>query len=56
MRSIKIAGMILFSLFIGGYTQTAKDFTVTDVAGKSHTLYTYLNAGKYVLLSFMFDG
>jgi hypothetical protein len=29
---------------------------VTDVAGKSHTLYIYLNAGKYVLLSFMFDG
>jgi hypothetical protein len=47
---------MLLSLFLSGYTQTVKDFTVTDVAGKSHTLYIYLNAGKYVLLSFMFDG
>jgi hypothetical protein len=56
MSASKIAGMLLTCLIISGYSQTVKDFTVTDVTGKQHTLFTYLNAGKYVLLSFMFDG
>lgn len=56
MRTINLTGIFLIFLFIGGYAQAAKDFTVTDVDGKKHTLFTYLNAGKHVLLSFMFDG
>lgn len=31
------------------------DFTVTDVEGVEHNLYTYLAAGKYVYLDFFFD-
>lgn len=27
----------------------AKDFTFTDMNGKSHNLYTYLNEGKFVV-------
>ena len=33
---------------------TAVDFTATDVHGTSHTLFNYLNAGKYVLLDFFY--
>jgi hypothetical protein len=32
---------------------SAVNFTAKDVDGKSHTLFTYLNAGKYVLLDFV---
>lgn len=31
---------------------TAPDFTLTDLNGNSHTLYTYLNQGKSVVLAF----
>jgi len=34
--------------------QTVADFTVTDVHGNSHTLSTYTNAGKWVVLDFFF--
>ena len=33
---------------------TAVDFTATDVHGNSHNLFTYLNAGKYVLIDFFY--
>jgi thiol-disulfide isomerase/thioredoxin len=33
---------------------TAVDFTATDVHGQSHNLFSYLNAGKYVLIDFFF--
>ncbi|PLW93062.1 MAG: hypothetical protein C0592_07605 [Marinilabiliales bacterium] len=33
---------------------TAVDFTATDVHGTSHTLFTYLDAGKYVLIDFFY--
>lgn len=41
---------------IQGYTvgQTVDDFTVTDINGTSHTLSTYTNAGKWVILDFFF--
>jgi thiol-disulfide isomerase/thioredoxin len=32
----------------------ASDFTATDVHGTSHTLFDYLNAGKYVLIDFFY--
>ena len=31
---------------------TAPDFTLTDINGTSHNLYTYLNAGKTVVIDF----
>lgn len=33
---------------------TATDFTVTDLDGNSHNLYSILNSGKYVCLDFFF--
>lgn len=41
---------------IQGYTvgQTVADFTVTDINGTTHTLSTYTNAGKWVILDFFF--
>ncbi len=35
---------------------TAVDFTATDINGVSHTLFNYLNAGKYVCIMFTMDG
>jgi len=34
---------------------TVANFTVTDVNGNTHSLYTYTSQGKYVLLDFFFD-
>lgn len=37
--------------------QQAPDFSVTDINGSSHTLYTdYLDQGKVVILGFFYDG
>ena len=33
---------------------TAVDFTVTDVHGNTHNLFTYLNDGKHVIVDFFF--
>lgn len=49
----------LFSLGFGpGLTaQTAPDFTVTDIVGTDHTLYTdYLDAGRVMVLALFYDG
>ena len=32
--------------------QTCPDFTITDTKGNSHNLYSYCNAGKYVVVDF----
>lgn len=34
----------------------AIDFTAKDVNGTNHSLFTYLTAGKYVLLDFVTTG
>ena len=34
--------------------ETAPDFTVTDVHGDTHNLYTYTANGQYVMLDFFF--
>jgi hypothetical protein len=31
---------------------TAPDFTMTDINGNTHNLYSYLNSGKTVILDF----
>ena len=33
---------------------TAVDFTVTDVHGNTHNLFTYLDNGKHVIIDFFF--
>jgi thiol-disulfide isomerase/thioredoxin len=33
---------------------TAVDFTATDIHGQTHNLFSYLNAGKYVLIDFFY--
>ncbi|MCF6132229.1 T9SS type A sorting domain-containing protein [Flavobacterium wongokense] len=53
---------IIFQILMLGYAlsinaqladgSTAPDFTVTDLNGNSHTLSTYLNAGKRVIIDF----
>ncbi len=62
MKKILLSSLIAcasaFSLNaqIQGYSvgQTVADFTVTDINGNSHTLSTYTNAGKWVILDFFF--
>ncbi len=34
----------------------AADFTMNDTKGNSHTLYNYLNSGKYVILNIISTG
>ncbi len=52
MKKLYIASLLMLSTSwssaqIGA---VAPDFTVTDISGNSHNLYTYLNAGKVVIL------
>jgi HYR domain/Secretion system C-terminal sorting domain/SprB repeat/AhpC/TSA family len=54
--------LLLLFLFVGSFVlssnaqlpsgSVAPDFTVTDINGNTHNLYTYLNAGKTVYLDF----
>ncbi len=48
--TISLITSILFSA--GVKIDTAVDFTLTDLDGKSHHLFEYLNEGKWVLLEF----
>ncbi len=55
----KIIFFSIFSIYsFLGFTQTtlttAVDFTVTDINGNSHNLFSYLNAGKYVCIDFFY--
>ncbi|MCX6295122.1 MAG: T9SS type A sorting domain-containing protein [Bacteroidetes bacterium] len=58
MKKIYILSILLFLSI--SYTKaqttltTAVDFTVTDLGGNSHNLFTILNSGKYVCLDFFF--
>ena len=53
-RLLKAA--IVVSFFTVSVFSQVKDFTTTDLNGKKHTLYTYLDLGKHVVLTFLFDG
>lgn len=49
--------MFIFPLSIVLCAQQAPDFTVTDINGANHTLYSdYLNQGKAVILGFFYEG
>ena len=43
-------------IFVTPLFSQVEDFTTTDLDGKKHNLYTYLNAGKHVVVTFLFDG
>ncbi len=43
---------VVFCLASVIFAQTAKDFTINDVDGNEHHLYSYLEDGKWVLLDF----
>lgn len=47
--------LIAFSVFIArfGFAQTAVDFTATDCNSTSHTLFTELNAGKVIVITWV---
>ncbi len=42
------------ALFSMASAKNAKDFTVKDTDGNTHTLFSYLNDGKYVLVDFFY--
>jgi len=46
----------IFILSSNSFARTASDFTATDTKGVQHHLYSYLNAGKYVLIEFGYLG
>lgn len=48
--------VLLMSYGLFAQPTTAEDFTVTDIDGVVHNLFTYLDAGKYVYLEFYLDG
>lgn len=53
MRKTKSIILLFFIWFSNlNYAQTAPNFTLTDINGNSHTLYDYLDQGKYVVLDF----
>ncbi len=57
MRKLYVAVILLIGFVTFCAAQDpVPDFTVTDTEGKTHNLYTYLDAGKYVLLDFKYDG
>ena len=53
------AGLFSFSASaqVGNYNEgdVVNDFTVTDIHGNVHNLYTYLAQGKYVMIAFFLD-
>jgi hypothetical protein len=53
MKVVTFAAFFVVSFHAGLFSQTVTDFTGTDTDGKKHQLFTYLNAGKYVLVDCM---
>ena len=49
--SIFFAVSLLFSTIISA--QTVSDFTVKDLDGETHNLFSYLEDGKHVLIEIM---
>lgn len=52
MKKLLLFFLILLSGFIG-FSQTAVNFTANDCAGSSHTLFTELDAGKVIVLTWV---
>jgi len=53
-----ILSMLLFSFFSSAQTslEMAEDFAVKDTQGQIHELFTYLDDGKIVVISFSTTG
>ncbi len=53
MKKLLLSIFVVFLSF-SMYAQptVAEDFTVTDIDGVEHNLFTYLDQGKYVYLDF----
>ena len=51
---LKAVSVILF--VVTALFSQVEDFTTTDLDGNKHNLYTYLDAGKHVVVTFLFDG
>ncbi len=50
MKKCQSIFLLLCSFAALCIAQTAPDFTATDVNGKEHNLYSYLDKGMYALL------
>ena len=46
------AVILFYSFGFSAIPDNAIDFTAKDVHGTSHTLFSYLSSGKYVLIKF----
>ena len=54
MKTLSLLSLIFFLNGIISFGQsTATDFTLTDCSGNSHTLFTELDAGKVIVISFV---
>ena len=54
LYTILLLSLSLVSLNAQTSLTTAVDFTVTDVHGNTHNLFTYLDDGKHVIVDFFF--
>ena len=57
MKHFLLSVFVFLSSFFQANAQVADgtiapDFTVTDIMGNTHNLYSYLNANKHVILDF----
>lgn len=53
MRNLFLSIVFYFATFLGvAQAQIAPDFTVTDINGNTHNLYSYIGQGKTVLIDF----
>jgi cytochrome oxidase Cu insertion factor (SCO1/SenC/PrrC family) len=50
MKKFALLAATLFALTTASVAQGVRDFTVTDIDGKSYQLYALLDAGKFVLV------
>ncbi len=53
MKKRIITLLLLVGLVHSSSAQIFPDFTATDIEGNEHTLYSYLDEGKFVLIKFL---
>ena len=53
LYTILLLSLSLVNLNAQTNLTTAVDFTVTDVHGETHNLFSLLNEGKYVIVDFL---
>ncbi|MDD3687370.1 MAG: hypothetical protein PHE56_11450 [Bacteroidales bacterium] len=55
-KLLLIISAVVLSYSLFAQPTVAEDFTITDIDGVEHNLFTYLDDGRYVLLVFYLDG